>query len=56
MLRRLLTYYEKVGSCEDHNEPPHSIKYREFLDDLSNYELVKKVTFLWSCLVTSLLN
>jgi hypothetical protein len=42
---------KQVGSCEHHNEPLHSIKHMEFLDDLSNYELVKKYSFHWSWLV-----
>ena len=45
-----------MSCCEHHKEPLHSRKYREFLDDLSNYELVKKDTFHWNWLVTSLLN
>ena len=32
----------EVGSCQDFNKPPGSIKGRGFLIHLSNYELFKK--------------
>jgi hypothetical protein len=35
-----------VGSCENHNEPVHSIKYREVCDDLSNYELSRRILLI----------
>jgi hypothetical protein len=30
------------GSCEHVNEPPSSIKFREFLIDMQNCQLLKK--------------
>jgi hypothetical protein len=31
-----------MGSCEDSNEPLGSIKGRQFLDQLGDYQLLKK--------------
>jgi hypothetical protein len=31
-----------AGSCEHGNEPSGSVKYREILESLSDYELLKK--------------
>ena len=39
-----------AGACECGNEPPGSIKYEEFLDELRNCQLLKKdcAPFPWS--------
>jgi len=40
-----------VGSCEHDNEPYGSIKYGEFIYQLSYYQLLKKVITTWSWFV-----
>jgi hypothetical protein len=37
-----------VGTCESGNEPSVSIKGRKFLDQLSDYQFLKKVFVPWS--------
>jgi hypothetical protein len=37
-----------AGSCEHDHEPSGSIKEGEFLDYLSDYQLLKKDSALWS--------
>jgi hypothetical protein len=37
-----------AGSCEHGNEPSGSIKVGEFLDYLSNYQLLNRDCALWS--------
>jgi hypothetical protein len=37
-----------AGSCEHGNEPSGSIKGAEFLYKLSDYQLLKKGSALWS--------
>jgi len=37
-----------TGPCEHANESSGSIKCREFLDQLSDYQLVKKGSASWS--------
>jgi hypothetical protein len=39
---------EKCNSCEHGSEPSGSIKCREFLDYLSNYQLLKEYSASWS--------
>jgi hypothetical protein len=36
-----------AGSCEQSNEPSGSIRRREFLDKLSDYELLKEESAPW---------
>jgi hypothetical protein len=37
-----------AGSCEHGNEPSDSIKGGEFLDNVSDYQLLNKDPDLWS--------
>jgi hypothetical protein len=37
-----------AGTCEIDNEPLSFIKYRQFLDSLSDYKLLKKDSAPWS--------
>jgi hypothetical protein len=37
-----------AGSCEDSNEPSDSINGREFVDSVSNYQLIKEDSASWS--------
>jgi hypothetical protein len=37
-----------TGSFEHGNKPSDSIKGREFLDQLSDYQLLKKVSAQWN--------
>jgi len=41
-------------SCEHGNEPLGSKKFGEFLDTLSDYKLLKKVSITWSLFIVSL--
>jgi hypothetical protein len=45
---------DSVGTCEYGNEPSGSIKDGEFLDYLSNYNLLKKDSAPWSSLLSEL--
>jgi hypothetical protein len=37
-----------MGSCEHGDEPSYSIKGGEFLNQMSDYQLLKKVSAAWS--------
>jgi len=38
----------RYGCCEDGNEPSDSIKGREYLNQLSDYQFLKEDSVLWS--------